>query len=109
MRNYSVKHQTYPGNYCHGKFKNHAYYHSDDERNKKAKERKEWLNEGISRYEKNPEVKCIVMNNKTKSAYLYEHYPSYLIDKDNLDREKKSPITGEPTMRVTWHTFVIFD
>ena len=109
-RNFSVLAQTYQSKKGHGIFKNHAYYHSDEERMKKKKgERKEWFYECINRFEKNPQVKCIAFNHKAQSAWLYEHYvPSALIDKDNRDRDYKLK-NGEPTKRHTWHTFIIFD
>jgi hypothetical protein len=107
-RNRRVLAKSYQRNH-HGTFKAIAHYHSDDEKSKKAKDRKDWFDLCTNRCEKIPNCKCFTYNHKTQSAYLYEyHVPSALIDKDNRDRDYKLK-NGEPTKRVTWHSFVIFD
>jgi|APSaa5957512535_1039671.scaffolds.fasta_scaffold110327_1 hypothetical protein len=108
-RKFRVIPQSYQAKKGHGSFKMYPFYFDEIEHNKKPKERKDWFYESILRFEKNPNVKCIVYNHHTQSVWLYECYvPSALINKENSDKDYKLK-DGSATKRSEWHTLVIFD
>jgi hypothetical protein len=110
QRSYKVLPCTYQARKGHGKFGMGGNYLSCLEEKKPGGLRKEWLNECIERFSKNPDVKCIAYNHNVKSAYLYEKFVNTsIINKNNyMDKDDKKK-NNKATERYSWHTFIIFD